>query len=1004
MLYIKRILTLLLIFLVTTTLFAQRYGKNKVQQQRINWSVIESRHFDIHFVTGQDDFGRISALIAENAFYHLNEFFQQPLGNRIPIVVYSTKQEFQATNIIYPLLTEGIGGFTETMRNRVVLPFDGSYKKFEEVFIHELVHAYINDIDNVMFRNPFLGGFSRYLPFWFSEGLPEYLALDGVSVYNNMFIIDMVINSWIPDIEYLGGYFAYRLGEVILLWIVENWDKAKLVEYFYNLRFHNDLTTATQRTFGMEFRDLQAMFRLYLNRKYSNLINEYKMPWEVAIRQTNVRESNAQQNIFPRWSSCGEEFVFFSSNRGRTVIKKGSIHKQFKDEIVLIGERTHRFEEFHFQSNNIARFPNDNKIAFVSKTSFGDVIYVYDIINKSIINELPFKQFDSIYEIDVCPNGVFLAITAQKRGQCDIYIYNLLNKELTQITNDRYFASSPNWSPDGIKLAYVAERDKDLNNESHTIFGQLVKNIFYYDKTTKNIYRVTDDSFNNYYPIWANNEAIMFITERDLVANIDIVNTITREREKVTNILSGIHSFDYSPISETLIFSCYFNNAWELYTMNYRKQTAEVGKKTEDTREIFVDDFFERFNLNEYRFHGREPHVKTARIEYKPQLRTLLREDSLKINFFQHIAGGFTLLDRPDRYNYHTPTIRSYRPLFHLDSFWGGMAYSTTGGAAGMLHFGMSDVLGDHGIGVNVEFNEKWEDTNFVISYLYLPHRIDYGLALFNYSDHLHYRGIRNGIPTIFQESLYQSGGYLLTRYPINRFFRLDFENTIYYNRRKWSYWSSPLLDWIEIPNSHESHYLYVPRFGYVFDNALYGKTGPMAGSKLTSWIRHGFGSNDNQFTTLYSDFRHYTLLPSNRYAFANRLVVGMSEGNNPERFHLMGFNGVRGYFGREAGNRIVMTSLEFRYPMIDQLRMSFPIPLHISNLRGSLWTDIGAVWNNTNFRGTLDGKLNDIKMSFGFGPRFNLGIFILKIDVAWQTDLMRTGRPVVYLTINEEF
>jgi hypothetical protein len=690
----------------------------------------------------------------------------------------------------------------------------------------------------------------------------------------------------------------------------------------------------------------------------------------------------------------------------------------FCDRIVLIGERTNRFEEFHFQRNNIARFPESNMISFVSKTSFGDIIYFFDINRGRVIRSISFDDFDSIYEIDICPKGRLLAISAQKNHQCDIFIYDIYTSELTQITDDKYWTFSPNWSPCGTRLAFVSERDINPYRQTRNIFGQLVQNIFYYNIISTNIYRVTDDLFNNFFPVWASNDKLMFISESDKVANIELIDINMKQRKRITNILSGVHSFDYSPASETLVFSVYFNNVWEiyhkhlpLYQLEFIEETqVAYHEKTPERRPVkFIDDFHDIFQTHEYRLHGREPEIRLTREERREreqQIRAIARDECLRVNFIHYLQNTFNLVERPDPLSYNPPVIRNYRPRFHIDHFWGGMAFSSTAGAMGMLHLGFSDMLGDHAIGANVEFTDNIRDANFVFSYLFLPHRIDYGLAVFNFSDQITYRAFdMYGNRAYLRENRRQTGGYFITRYPLSRFFRLDLEHSVHYNRRHWDLWVPSVADWIEIPDSRASHLLYIPRFGFVFDNALYGSTGPMAGNKLISWIRHSFGESRHTFTTFYSDFRHYTLFPSNRFAFANRLVFGMSEGNNPERFHLTGFNGVRGFMNRNVqGNRIAMKSFEFRYPMIDHLRLGFPVPIQISNLRGSIWTDIGTVWWNDDFRGIRDGQLEDLKMSFGFGPRMNLGWFILQLDFAYLTDLQRTSRPIIYFTVNQEF
>ena len=1069
--------------MLLSSLNAYFYGKNKIQDEKIEWSVIESRHFDVHFVRGHDEFGKLTVLIAENAYYHLFNFFRRPLNGRIPIIVYSSKQEFQATNIIYPLLTEGIGGFTETLRNRVALPFDGSYKKFEEVLIHELVHAYINDLEGTVFRNPLMNAFSWNLPFWFSEGLPEYLALRGTDNHNNMYIIDMVINHQLRDLENLGGFFAYRLGEALLVWISENWDENRVVEFFYNVRIQSDIQTASRITFGFDFTELQKRFRLHLQRKYSHVLNEFHAPWENAtLRHTDARETNAGLNIFPRFNSSGNDFVYFSSRRGRTVVMQGSTFGLYDDKVIMVGETRGRFEEFHFQRNNIAWFPDDRNIAFVSKTSRGDVIYFYDTSRQRIVQRLRFDEFDSIYEIDVSPDGLFLALAAQRDNRCDIYIYNIETKELLRITDDNYFSFSPRWSMDGTRVAFVSERlvnssqrtidehvgvlsqslevtQESVVSERPNIFANLVKNIYYYDVNKKSIFQVTNDDFCNFYPVWTDNdERIMFISEEREIANIHIVDIVQNRRSVVTNVLSGVHSFDYSPANETLIFSTYYSNAWDIFSVLKPFENLSFYDYETNIEVEFINDFHEVFNTARYRFYGRIPRERMTRRERRNQVaveseQELAESEQIRIDRVQDsqeennedrvqetvasptsrratdsrlfIPPPVNIANiRAAQIDYREPIIRNYRPRFGIDALWGGLAYSPSFGTIGMLQLGLSDLMGDHGIGINMEFNGTFEESNIVLSYMYLPHRIDYGFAVYNFSDVTMYRrrvqrsGARNQesnigyqMPNIvhpqavwdyleFRE--YETGMYFLMRYPLSRFFRFDFEHQFYRYKYEWYQWNSIHGYWHR--RTSNTDFVYVPQFGFVFDNALFGPTGPLTGYRLTSFIRHGFSQNDNGFTTLYSDFRTYSLI-SHRYAIANRLVLGISEGDRPERFNLTGFHGVRGFDDRSfRGDRKVLLTSELRYPFIDRLQMAFPLPLWLGNIRGSLFADVGTVWSGDDFRGMKDGRLNDIKLGFGFGPRVNLGFLILRLDVAWTSDFVEHSRPSFFLTINEDF
>jgi predicted metalloprotease with PDZ domain len=80
-------------------------------------------------------------------------------------------------------LSEGIQGFTELFKNRVVIQFTGSYKQFRHLIHHELVHAVMNDmfyggsIQNIIANN-----ISLQFPLWFSEGLQNMKLLAGMLI------------------------------------------------------------------------------------------------------------------------------------------------------------------------------------------------------------------------------------------------------------------------------------------------------------------------------------------------------------------------------------------------------------------------------------------------------------------------------------------------------------------------------------------------------------------------------------------------------------------------------------------------------------------------------------------------------------------------------------------------------------------------------------------------------------------------------------------------------
>jgi len=165
----------------------------------------------------------------------------------------------------------------------------------------------------------------------------------------------------------------------------------------------------------------------------------------------------------------------------------------------------------------------------------------------------------------------------------------------------------------------------------------------------------------------------------------------------------------------------------------------------------------------------------------------------------------------------------------------------------------------------------------------------------------------------------------------------------------------------------------------------------------------------EKSYSVIYGDFRSYTFF-AKRYSFAFRAAGGTILGDTNQRFEMDYYDGVRGldYDDDEVdilGKREFVTSAELRFPFIDNMKMSFPMPLFFYQVRGSAFIDLGAVWEkDDNLKLVSDGVFKDLLAGVGFGPRLNMGFFVLKFDVAWNTNLSSFSKPSYYITLTPDF
>ena len=81
---------------------------------------------------------------------------------------------------------------------------------------------------------------------------------------------------------------------------------------------------------------------------------------------------------------------------------------------------------------------------------------------------------------DISPDGRRVAFAALQGGTGDIFIVDLVTKEVINVTKDEFADSAPTWSPDGKSLIYIARvsqneklfrLDLDTGRKTQLTFG-----------------------------------------------------------------------------------------------------------------------------------------------------------------------------------------------------------------------------------------------------------------------------------------------------------------------------------------------------------------------------------------------------------------------------------------------------------------------------------------------------------------------------------------------------
>lgn len=1061
----KNVILIMAAVLIAVGNMYGQFGRNKVQYKGFTWYYIQSKHFDVYFNQESRSVIEFAAQSAEEALGLIELDMNYRINNRIALIVYSSQNDFQETNVISQYLPEGVGGFTELFKNRVVVPFVGDYGQFHHVIHHELVHAVVNDM--------FYGGSLQNLigssnavqfPMWMSEGLPEFLSL-GMDTHTDMFIREAAVSEYLPDLAAIGGYFSYRAGQSVMYYIAKTYGREKIGELMNQIKSKGSVEGGIQASIGLKLEELNERWKKYVKETYWPDVARFEDPEDFSKRLTESEPGTGTYNTSPTISPRGDKILFISNRDFYFDIYVMDANDGDDVERMIEGNRSINFEELNILTPGLTWSPDGRRFAVGAKTSGFDVVHIFTIEDEEI-ETLPF-QFDGVGSVDWSKDGTMLTFQAQVKDRSDIYVYYLETGELINLTNDIYSDGHPAFSNDNKFIFFSSDREqhieRDLDKDDYFMrhIAPFQRDLYVISVEDQSMQRLTDNPHSSeVYPIPSpDGTELLFISDMNGINNIyrkpivlpedgSVEAIIDLEPTPVTNSITGIDQASISLDGKKLAFSALYEAKYNIFTMNnpfnvesdtiplpdtkymaaLKSGTLDIEMTPREDDEEIVSGDDEKITFGDITVFGGQ--VIDSTKSYG---------DSVAVDYSNYIFGEqqyymtdtsetneneeFQLEDNlDDEGNY---VVNKYRITFSPDLVYANAGYSTYYGLMGTTILSFSDMLGDHRLIGVTSLQVDLKNSDYGLAYYYLPGRIDWGVQAFHTARFLYLdAGNRTNLHRFRNYGIAVTGSY-----PISRFDRFDF-GLSFLNV------STENLDDND-PGRQQSSFL-VTSASLVHDNTIWGYTSPIDGTRY----RLDFLANpivdyaDKGFYSIMGDYRSY-----NRFfydhSFVYRFSFGTSGGPNPQRFFLGGIENwinrkwatgripvddpadfaflssalpLRGYYySEQIGSKYALMNLELRFPLIRYL-LTGGLPLLFQNILGVAFVDVGTAWENTSklqlFSQTPQGNLQteDLLIGTGVGARMFFLYFLLRFDVGWAYNVDHFSKPIYYFSIGTDF
>ena len=924
---------LLTILAVWTRPVAAQYvpfGKNKVQYNDFDWHVLSGPHVDVYYYPEEERLARMALSYAEESFDTLVVLFRHRPFRRVPLIIYSSHQHFEQTNVTPGFLPEGVAGFTEFLKRRIALPFNGSYRDFQHVIRHELVHFFqISKLSRTFaqyskFRSPLL-------PLWWSEGLAERFS-SPQDTEDRMYIRDLVLSGDLPplqDLSYIYNFVvAYPLGGEIHRYLGERFGYERVADLYDVLWKYDSFDEAFKAVYGISLKDLDRQWRFDLERRYFPMYAD-REPVAVDTRPVVIRGSASFKPVVHRGED-GEDQVFFLSPRtGYTTIYRTSLEKGDAGvEQVVQGQRSAEFESFHFFDSKIDVSKN-GRLAFISKYLERDALFIWDLQKGRVVGRYQFPELVALSSPSWSPDGeeiVFSGLGAD--GISDLYVLDFRTQEHRRLTEDTYKDGEPDWSPDGRYIVFSSDR---------TAFGRSGDtNLFLYDLSTGRISYLTYGPWKDRGPRWSpDGDWIAFTSDRQGVFDLYLVDR-SGHGGRLTDYTGGSFDAAWTPDERGLVFGAYEDGAFDIYYRPLTELEGNPGPKLADAFDLPADRDTTGWSWDELN------RPLLARAKAQP-----------------------------------------YRTKFSLDFAAGEAAFAPGVGSAQGAQILATDMLGNQLLFLGISAQQFGEISDFLSSfsgqllYYNLSHRVNWGTGVFRFDGRFVDQAFRN----VFDENTY--GVFFLASYPFSKFRRVSVQTVIERSDRKDRFnFVSPIenVELFDDTLSLTRKGVIVTNFlSYVKDNSLWLPTGPIDGMRFnfTTGLVTDLTKARAESYSVQADLRRYfrtSLLSS----YAVRLFGYYSDGAIPSRIALGGSNSLRLYpFLGLFGSRAWMVNQEWRFPLTRGIAIAFPFgTLRFPGIQGALFTDLGSIWLE-------DRRMEGAWGSYGASFRMSLGApLVLRLDV----------------------
>lgn len=927
----------------------EQFGKNRIQYRNFAWKLIKTSNFEIYYYQDGSQLANLTAQYAESEVDRITEFLGYTPYSRIKIFLFNSPQELAQSNIGLSVYGDLNNKEIDLVKSRLELAFTGDQVSFRKQLIRDISMLFVYDmLYGGSLKDALQSSLLLTLPAWFMPGIAAYIS-DGWSPELDDYMRDVSINRPVKKPSVLTGRDAERVGQSIWNYIAQKYGRDQVANILNLTRIIRSEQSSIRSTLGVPYSRFLREWQTYYATMATPVMQAYK-PGADDFQLKLTTGSGALQ-LTDLKLSPDKQFIGYTTLRdGRFNVEVVNTSTRKRMSVLQGGYR--QDGQIGLRSNTpLIAWQRDNELAIVTDERGKSYLYTYSNLDKrpKLKKRSELTGVTQVVSIDASADGSALVVSADRRGQNDLYLYSIGRGTFQQLTNDLYDDMNPHFLGRTRQIVFASNRTQDtlgVDKGSYRTTRDRTS-LFVHEGTPRitSLTRLTDSLSNAFQPVASSEASVYYLSDATGIRNLYRLDTEQKDWNQVTAFPFGIDYYDLNATNGGFVYSSLQNgeliigyraklNLTQTFqvpptqrnvSLGINPQPARIRTTTSQLTTIassvdtttrpasttsargLVDSSANQLVLT-------PGEVNTNNYQFDPEL--------LKANEFRQrraasttLAGSSSIAPLRNRRRENI-TIRGpydYNGLFIANDAGSNWRVDPIRGFGYVQTVTMNDLLENNVIRAGLFITPNLRNSDLFAEYNNLAHRIDYGIRF-------------------DRQTLFIDDGGLTQRYRYNRVALSASYPISVASRFTLSpfYAITRLLDLVNVGQPDVASDYGGLRAEFVFDNTKASGMNMLEGTRIKLRFEEyaGLRSSRESFNRLRLDARHYQKIHRD-LVLALRLSYAQSGGAAPKQSTLGGMdNWINGQKEQVNSNPLLVGNSDVRTDYRDLFFLDFAAPL----------------------------------------------------------------------------